>query len=105
MKCLALCVCLTSAELAACAYLPTAGPTAGEVIDQGLQDNRIRYDVVDINHGVVERERLGRLRRREAAVQIAAQHNDAKNLGSRSALSAWLASQFRRRRHRIEGFE
>ena len=54
MKCVALCVCLTSAELAACAYLPTAGPTAGEVIDQGLQDNRIRYDVVDINRGVVD---------------------------------------------------
>ena len=54
MKCVALCVCLTSAELAACAYLPTAGPTAGEVIDQGLQDNRIRYAVVDINRGVVD---------------------------------------------------
>jgi len=54
MKCVALCVCLTTAELAACAYLPTAGPTAGEVIDQGLQDNRIRYDVVDINRGVVD---------------------------------------------------
>ena len=54
MKCLALCVCLTSAELAACAYLPTAGPTAGEVIDQGLQEDRIRYDVVNINRGVVD---------------------------------------------------
>ena len=54
MKCVALCVCLTSAELAACAYLPTAGPTAGEVIDQGLQDNRIRYAVVDINRGGVD---------------------------------------------------
>jgi polysaccharide export outer membrane protein len=54
MKSVALCVCLISVELTACAYLPTAGPTAGEVVDQGLQDNRIRYDVVDINHGVVD---------------------------------------------------
>jgi hypothetical protein len=37
--------CHTCAELAACAYLATAGPTAGEVINQGLQGDRIRYDV------------------------------------------------------------
>jgi polysaccharide export outer membrane protein len=54
MKSVAFCVCLTCAELAACAYLPTAGPTAGEVINQRLQDNRIRYDVVDVSSGVLD---------------------------------------------------
>lgn len=53
MKLAAACVCLAGAGLGGCAYLPTAGPTAGEVIDQGLQDNQIRYDVVDINPAVV----------------------------------------------------
>jgi polysaccharide export outer membrane protein len=54
MKFMARCVCLTGTALAGCAYLPTAGPTAAEVIDQGLQEDRIRYDVVDINRGVVD---------------------------------------------------
>jgi polysaccharide export outer membrane protein len=54
MRFAAISVCLAGAALAGCAYLPTAGPTAGEVIDQGLQDNQIRYDVVDINSGVVD---------------------------------------------------
>jgi polysaccharide export outer membrane protein len=47
-------VCLAGACLAGCAYLPTAGPTAGEVIDQGFQEERIRYDVVDVNRAVVD---------------------------------------------------
>ena len=47
-------VCLAGAFLAGCGYLPTAGPTAGEVIDQGFQEERIRYDVVDVNRAVVD---------------------------------------------------
>lgn len=53
MKSAVLLVCLTGAALAGCMYLPTAGPTASQVIDQGYQENQIRYDVVDINSGVV----------------------------------------------------
>ena len=53
MKFAAFFVCLTGATLSACAYLPTAGPTTGEVIDQGTQDNQIHYDVVDVNANVV----------------------------------------------------
>src|ERR1700680_3544756 len=44
---------LTGAALFGCAYLPTAGPTAGDVIDRGVQENQIRYDVVDVDRGVV----------------------------------------------------
>ena len=54
MKRSALWVCFTGALLAGCGYLPTAGPTAGEVIDQGFQEERIRYDVVDVNRAVVD---------------------------------------------------
>ena len=55
MRSLSFSICLASAGLAACTYLRTAGPTAGEVIDQGLQDNQIRYDVVDIIRAPVAR--------------------------------------------------
>jgi hypothetical protein len=54
MKFIARCVWLTGAALAGCVYLPTAGPTANEVIDQGFQEDQIRYDVVDVNRGVVD---------------------------------------------------
>ena len=53
MNSAALFVCLAGATLAGCAYLPTAGPTAGEILDQGIQDNQVRYDVVDVNSRVV----------------------------------------------------
>jgi polysaccharide export outer membrane protein len=53
MKFAAFLVCLTGTALSACAYLPTAGPTAGEVVEQGIQDNQIRYDVVDVDANVV----------------------------------------------------
>jgi polysaccharide biosynthesis/export protein len=53
MKFAALLVCLTGAALAGCGYLPTSGPTAGEVIEQGAQDNQTRYAVVDVNAKVV----------------------------------------------------
>ena len=45
--------CLVGVALAGCGYLPTSGPTAGEVVDQGVQDNQTRYDVVDVNSRVV----------------------------------------------------
>src|SRR5207237_10439361 len=46
-------VCLSGAALVGCAYLPTDGPTAGDVIERGVQENQIRYDVVDVDSGVV----------------------------------------------------
>jgi polysaccharide export outer membrane protein len=45
--------CFTGSALAGCRYLPTAGPTTGQVLDQGVQDNQIRYDIVDVNTYVV----------------------------------------------------
>ena len=53
MKSAVLLTCLSGAALAGCAYLPTSGPTAGDVIDRGVQENQIRYDVVDVDPGVV----------------------------------------------------
>ncbi len=53
MKSSVLLVCLSGAVLVGCAYLPTSGPTAGEVVDRGVQENQIRYDVVDVDSGVV----------------------------------------------------
>jgi polysaccharide export outer membrane protein len=52
MKSAVLVVCLGVA-LAGCGYLPTSGPTTGEVIDQGVQDNQTRYDVIDVDPRVV----------------------------------------------------
>jgi len=46
-------VCVAATGFVACGYLPTAGPTTGQVIDQGVQDNQIRYDVVDVDANVV----------------------------------------------------
>jgi polysaccharide export outer membrane protein len=53
MKPAVLFVGLAGASLVGCAYLPTAGPTAGEVVDRGVQENQIRYDVVDVDPRVV----------------------------------------------------
>src|ERR1700726_1582409 len=53
MKSSVLLVWLTGAALFGCTYLPTSGPTAGEVIDRGVQENQIRYDVIDVDPGVV----------------------------------------------------
>src|SRR5277367_5403556 len=53
MKSAVLLICLSGAALVGCAYLPTAGPTVGEVVGRGVQENQIRYDVVDVNSGVV----------------------------------------------------
>lgn len=46
-------VCLTSAALAGCYTLPNAGPTARQVVDQAVVDGRQRFDLVDVNAGVV----------------------------------------------------
>jgi polysaccharide export outer membrane protein len=54
MKSAVLLVFLACSLVEGCAYLPTAGPTAGQVIEQGFQDNQIRYDVVDVNSAVVD---------------------------------------------------
>jgi polysaccharide export outer membrane protein len=53
MKFVAPLVCLTVAALGGCGYLPTSGPTTGEVIDQRVQDDQTRYDVVDVDPKVV----------------------------------------------------
>ena len=53
MKFAAVLVCLTGTALGGCGLLPTAGPTTGQIIDQGVQDNQIRYDVVDVNANVI----------------------------------------------------
>ena len=53
MKLVAPFICLAGVALAGCGYLPTSGPTTGEVVDQGIQDNQTRYDVVDVNSMVV----------------------------------------------------
>ena len=53
MKSAVLLIGLSGAALVGCAYLPTSGPTAGDVIDRGMQENQIRYDVVDVDSGVV----------------------------------------------------
>ena len=39
--------------VSACSALPTAGPTASDVISQGVQDNQTRFDLVDVDDNVV----------------------------------------------------
>jgi polysaccharide biosynthesis/export protein len=39
--------------LAACSALPTAGPTVHELLGQGVVDNRVRFDIVDVDNNVV----------------------------------------------------
>ncbi len=45
--------CLTAAALVGCSALPTAGPSANQVVDQSVQDGRQRFDLVDVNEHVV----------------------------------------------------
>jgi polysaccharide biosynthesis/export protein len=45
--------CLAGATLGGCATLPTAGPTAGQVVDQAVKDDQARFDVVDVDDKVV----------------------------------------------------
>jgi len=44
---------LTGTALAGCSTLPTAGPTAGQVVDQAVKDEQARFDVVDVDDKVV----------------------------------------------------
>jgi len=44
---------LTGTALAGCSTLPTAGPTAGQVVDQAVKDDQARFDVVDVDDKVV----------------------------------------------------
>lgn len=53
MKLLATLGCLTGAALVGCAALPTAGPTAKEVVKQEVGRHRRRFDLVDIDRHVV----------------------------------------------------
>jgi len=46
-------VCLISATLAACGALPTAGPTAGQIMDQAAQEGRQRFDIVKVDAQVI----------------------------------------------------
>jgi polysaccharide biosynthesis/export protein len=53
MKAAALLACLIDTALVGCSTLPTAGPTAGEVVDQAVKEAQTRYDVVDVDDRVV----------------------------------------------------
>ncbi len=44
---------LVAGALAGCSTLPTAGPTAGQVLDQAVQNDQARFDVVDVSESVV----------------------------------------------------
>jgi polysaccharide biosynthesis/export protein len=46
--------CLACALLAGCSGLPIAGPTAREVVDRSVENDRLRYDLVDVDRGVVD---------------------------------------------------
>ena len=53
MKAAALVAGLIGTALGGCSTLPTAGPTAGEVVDQAVKEAQTRYDVVDVDDRVV----------------------------------------------------
>lgn len=53
MKLAAILACLTGAALGGCSTLPTAGPTAGQVVDQAVKDEQARYDLIDVDDKVV----------------------------------------------------
>src|ERR1700745_3341856 len=53
MRSVAILACLTVAALGGCSTLPTAGPTAGQVVDQAVKDDQARFDVVDVDDKVV----------------------------------------------------
>jgi polysaccharide biosynthesis/export protein len=44
---------LTGTALTGCSTLPTAGPTAGQVVDQAVKDDQARFDLVDVDDKVV----------------------------------------------------
>jgi len=45
---------LLASSLVACGWLPTAGPSASEVVSQAVEDGRTRFEVVDVNEQVVD---------------------------------------------------
>ena len=45
--------CLACALLAGCSDLPIAGPTAAQVVDQQIQNNHLRFNLIDIDQHVV----------------------------------------------------
>lgn len=53
MKTIAHAALVASGLLAACSTLPTAGPTLSDVQHQEVQNNRVRFDLVDIDDNVV----------------------------------------------------
>ncbi len=53
MKFASVVMCLTGAALAVCGPVPTAGPSAGQVVDQAMVNGRPRFDLVDVNEHVV----------------------------------------------------
>ncbi|MBO0735257.1 MAG: polysaccharide export protein [Alphaproteobacteria bacterium] len=53
MKPIVLFACLVTVALAGCSWLPSAGPTAGEVVGQAQTRGEILFDVVDVDNRVV----------------------------------------------------
>jgi polysaccharide export outer membrane protein len=53
MRAIPILCCFTFALLTACSGLPIAGPTANEVVERQLENNHLRYDVVEIDQNVV----------------------------------------------------
>jgi polysaccharide biosynthesis/export protein len=53
MKPAVLFVCLIAMSLGGCSWLPTTGPSAGEVVDQGQAGGEILFDVVEVDGRVV----------------------------------------------------
>jgi polysaccharide export outer membrane protein len=53
MKFAAILFSLVGAALGGCSTLPTAGPTTGQVVDQAVKDDQVRFDIVDVDNNVV----------------------------------------------------
>ena len=53
MRPFAFLVCLTALSLGGCSILPSAGPTASEVVAAGQAGNEVLFDVVDVDNHVV----------------------------------------------------
>jgi polysaccharide export outer membrane protein len=53
MRAIPILCCFTFALLTACSGLPIAGPTANEVVEQQVENNHQRYDLVEVDQHVV----------------------------------------------------
>ncbi len=51
--CRAIAAALVCSLIADCSALPTAGPTVHELLGQAVEDNRTRFDIVDVDSNVV----------------------------------------------------